>query len=284
MADTHTVRNFSRRFVIVAVLSGLAAMLMVVAIVAVASARPRERAARESTPPSRAAARAASATATSAPTITTRPLTTRPLTTRPLTTRPPVSSATVPARTLAEGASGADVLALQSALLRHGYWLRDAPGTFGEATAHAVVSFEKATGFARDGIVDAAEFTKLRTAKRFKPRSVTGRVFEVDLQRQLLLDVDNGRVAWVFDTSTGRIPGTTPSGSFHVYQQVDGWVHGTLGTLYRPKFFAGNVGIHGSPSIPPYPASHGCVRMYNAAMDWIWASGDLTLGTAVWVY
>ena len=69
-----------------------------------------------------------------------------------------------------------------------------------------------------------------------------------------------------------------------MYQQVDGWVHGTLGTLYRPKFFAGNVGIHGSPSIPPYPASHGCVRMFNAAMDWIWASGDLPMGTEVWVY
>ena len=176
------------------------------------------------------------------------------------------------------------MLTLQARLLRLGYWLRDAPGTFGAATAHAVVAFEKATGFARDGIVDAAEFRKLRAANRNKSRSTAGHVFEVDLQRQLLLDVDNGRVAWVFDTSTGRIPGTTPSGNFHVYQQVDGWVHGTLGTLYRPKFFAGDVGIHGSPSIPPYPASHGCVRLFNAAMDWIWSSGDLPIGTAVWVY
>jgi hypothetical protein len=32
------------------------------------------------------------------------------------------------------------------------------------------------------------------------------------------------------------------------------------------------------------PASHGCVRLTNGATDWFWASGDLALGTAVWVY
>jgi hypothetical protein len=190
----------------------------------------------------------------------------------------------VPARTLAEGATGPDVFALQAALVRNGYWLRDEPGTFGTATEHAVVAFEKAIGFARDGIVDAAEAQRLRRAKRVTPRSTTGRVFEIDLQRQLLLDVDNGRVTWVFDTSTGALPGSTPAGNFRVYEEVDGWVHGDLGTLYRPKFFTGNVGIHGSPYIPPYPASHGCARLPNETMDWIWASGDLEMGTEVWVY
>ena len=251
-----------------AVVSALAATVMIVVIVAAASARRGARSAHESTPTSSTAIPAIASTAptTLAPTTTSRPRT------------------TLPARTLAEGASGADVLALQSAshsprLLapRRAGNLRSGDGTRGGRV-------REGNRLRRDGIVDAAEGNKLRSARRFKPRSTTGRVFEVDLQRQLLLDVDNGRVTWAFDTSTGRIPGTTPSGHFPVYQQVDGWVHGTLGTLYRPKFFAGNVGIHGSPSIPPYPASHGCVRMFNAAMDWIWASGDLPMGTEVWVY
>jgi len=49
---------------------------------------------------------------------------------------------------------------------------------------------------------------------------------EVDLTRQVLLLAVDGRVQWVFDTSTGRVPGTT-------------------------------VAIHGYPSVPPYPASRG---------------------------
>ncbi len=264
------VRNFSRRFLVVAAVGALAS-LMVVVIVAAASARPRAGGTRAATPRTTTTVRAKPSTTTTKPAPTT-PIRPRKTATIPLT------------RVLNEGATGADVFLLQARLLQLGYWLRDAPGTFGPATAHAVVAFEKATGFARDGIVDAAEFRKLQAAKRFPPRGTEVHGFEVDLQRQVLLDVDNGRTTWVFDTSTGRIPGTTPSGNFHMYQQVDGWVHGTLGTLYRPKFFAGNVGIHGSPSIPPYPASHGCVRMFNAAMDWIWASGDLSIGTAVWVY
>ena len=34
----------------------------------------------------------------------------------------------------------------------------------------------------------------------------------------------------------------------------------------------------------PYPASHGCVRMSNPAINFIWAANILPFGTAVWVY
>jgi hypothetical protein len=43
--------------------------------------------------------------------------------------------------------------------------------------------------------------------------------------------------------------------------------------------------VHGYPDVPPpYPASHGCVRVTNAAMDWLWSSGNLLVGQPVWVY
>jgi cell wall hydrolase len=107
---------------------------------------------------------------------------------------------------------------------------------------------------------------------------------EVDLTRQVLLLAADGRVQWVFDTSTGRVPGTTPTGHFTVLRQVDGYDPGSLGVLYRPKYFNGGVAIHGYPSVPPYPASHGCVRVTDAAIDWLWTNNALPLGQPVWVY
>ena len=60
---------------------------------------------------------------------------------------------------------------------------------------------------------------------------------------------------------------------------------GPYGPLYRPKYFAGDgVAIHGYSSVPATPASHGCVRVTNAAIDMLWSSGILPIGTAVWVY
>ena len=51
-----------------------------------------------------------------------------------------------------------------------------------------------------------------------------------------------------------------------------------------PKFVVGGVAVHGSPSVPNYPASHGCVRVSVPAMDWIWDSGIMPMRTPVWVH
>ena len=185
---------------------------------------------------------------------------------------------------LSPGATGADVRALQARLRDLGYWLGVVNGTYGPETAHAVVAFQKAHGLERDGVVGPVTRGQLATATRLRPRSASGHVIEIDLARQLLLDVDNGRVTWVFDTSTGATAGTTPIGHWHVFREVDGYDPSPLGILYRPKYFHEGVAIHGYPNVPPYPASHGCVRLTNAAMDWLWASESLPIGTRVWVY
>ncbi|HVA73292.1 MAG TPA: L,D-transpeptidase [Acidimicrobiales bacterium] len=57
-----------------------------------------------------------------------------------------------------------------------------------------------------------------------------------------------------------------------------------LGELWRPKFFNSGFAIHGDSYVPPVPVSHGCVRVGNEAIDWIWAQNLAPLGTAVWVY
>jgi len=96
--------------------------------------------------------------------------------------------------------------------------------------------------------------------------------------------VADGRVLWVLDTSTGTVPGPTPRGHYTVYRQVDGYRVAPLGVLYRPKYFVGGVAVHGFARVPPYPASHGCVRVTNAAMDMLWTQGLMPIGSTVWVY
>ena len=42
---------------------------------------------------------------------------------------------------------------------------------------------------------------------------------------------------------------------------MTGWDPSPLGLLYDPMYFVAGYAIHGNPSVPPYPASHGCVRV-----------------------
>jgi lipoprotein-anchoring transpeptidase ErfK/SrfK len=129
-----------------------------------------------------------------------------------------------------------------------------------------------------------------------------GTLAEVDKSRQLLFLVQDGITTYVMNTSTGddrayeepdgntpgvMIKGTsvTPVGSFKIdRERPDGWWIGDLGQIYRPKYFVGGVAIHGSMSVPAYPASHGCARVTVKAMDFIWENDILPLGTEVLVY
>jgi lipoprotein-anchoring transpeptidase ErfK/SrfK len=137
---------------------------------------------------------------------------------------------------------------------------------------------------------------------RPQAQATAGTLAEVDKTRQLLFLVEDGITKHVINTSTGddrpyvepdmNTPGVlirgtaiTPVGKFKMNRErPDGWWVGDLGQIYRPKYFIGGVAIHGSQTVPAYPASHGCVRVTTAAMDMIWDSGLLPLGADVVVY
>jgi cell wall hydrolase len=211
-----------------------------------------------------------------------------PPTAEPPTSPPTDSPApTTPSPTMLRlGDRGPDVRELQERLAELGFWLGGDPdGVFGALTQHAVTAFQKVSGIDRDGIAGPQTRQELRSASRPTAHSdEDGRVIEVDLERQVLLVVVDGRVEHVLDASTGEVPGTTPTGRYEVFRQVDGDDPGPLGTLYRPKYFNGGVAVHGYSNVPPYPASHGCVRVVNQAMDWLWSSGNIPIGQSVWVY
>ncbi|HUR78386.1 MAG TPA: L,D-transpeptidase family protein [Acidimicrobiales bacterium] len=196
---------------------------------------------------------------------------------------------------LTPGAVGPGVAGLQQRLLDMGFWLPAVDGRFGSTTTQAVYAFQKANGLPRDGKIGAEDRPALDRGARPSAVSTSGDLVEVDKARQLLFVVRGGRVEWAFNTSTGSggtytsggrtYRSVTPEGRFTFSRQIDGYRESHLGTLYRPKYFtdAGHA-IHGSPSIPPYPASHGCVRLSNPAIDFIWAAGLAPLGSQIWVH
>ena len=63
-----------------------------------------------------------------------------------------------------------------------------------------------------------------------------------------------------------------------------GWQDGELGEMYRPMYYSGNYAIHGSDSIPPWPASHGCARVSTAAMNLLYSQNNVPVGRQVVVY
>jgi peptidoglycan hydrolase-like protein with peptidoglycan-binding domain len=235
-------------------------------------------------------------TAEPGPTTTVATTTTVP----PTTSTPPTTTTTAPPPAaedgkLEVGEAGPEVAALQVRLEELGYWLGASDGRYGQLTRQAVMAFQKAEGLGRDGVAGPATQAALAQAGRVVPREPSGSHVEVDLARQILIVVQDGSTRWVLNTSTGSgesyaNPGggtgvaTTPTGSFTVQREIDGLREAPLGTLYRPKYFHGGIAIHGSGSIPAQPASHGCVRLTNAAMDLLWASGILPLGAPVLVY
>lgn len=195
------------------------------------------------------------------------------------------SSASVAAALwLGPGAQGANVEALENRLSELGYWVNHLDGVYDQDTRHAVVAFQKLHGLPRTGVVDGATQAALDGAGRPAARTGAAHGVEVDLTHQVLLVVDGGTVTAVFDTSTGKRKGTTPVGAFTVSRQIDGYRRSKLGLLYRPKYFHNGVAVHGYTSVPATPASHGCVRVTNAAMDHIWADDLIPVGTPVVVY
>ncbi len=192
---------------------------------------------------------------------------------------------------LRPGSKGKAVLAAQKRLAALGYWLGKPDGIYGPATMHAVTALQKVAGLARDGVLGPRTARALAAGTRPKATSTRGDVVEIDLAHQVLLVVRGGKVRFVLDASTGsgkyytvngvRKRAVTPKGRYRVFRGVDGWDPGPLGSLYRPRYFNGGIAVHGYPSVPSYPASHGCVRVTLGAMDLLWSSKLLPIGRRV---
>lgn len=173
-----------------------------------------------------------------------------------------------------------------------GYWTGTIDGRMDPATRSALIAFQKWQGRPLTGQLTADELDAIRISEAPGARELGYAHVEVDLDRQVLLLVgDNDGVRVLPISSGGGEPfvddgqtsiAYTPRGRFLVYDKEIGWGHGPLGSVYYANFISGGVAIHGSPSVPVQPASHGCIRIPVFAAREV--SKLLTVGTIVLVY
>jgi peptidoglycan hydrolase-like protein with peptidoglycan-binding domain len=246
-------------------------------------------------PPSTTAA-PSTAAPTTAPTTaaptTAAPTTAAPTTAAPPVTEPPTTTKPKPAK-LSSGSEGPAVEALQRRLAELGYQVHEVDGQFGSETHHAVVAFQKVNRLGRDGVVGPVTRRALERPRFPQPRSrKAGFHVEADLTLQVVYLVKDGKIQEILDASSGSgqnytVDGdvrvaVTPLGDFQIQRKIDAWRKSDLGLLYRPAYFTGGYALHGSYSVPAFPASHGCIRITIAAMDRLF--NRLPVGTPMLVY
>lgn len=185
------------------------------------------------------------------------------------------------------------IVEAQQRLTALGYWIGEADGKWGEASRHGLVAFQKVEGRPRTGKLTPGELAALNAAGRPSPLERGAAHVEVDLTRQVLFIVDaGGTVTRILPVSSGNgklftvddytQPAVTPVGRFRVYRKLDGWRKSKLGLLYFPCYIVGGIAIHGNPSVPVQPASHGCIRIPMFASE---EFSDMSpIGTQVIVY
>jgi len=201
--------------------------------------------------------------------------------------------ATITAKTKQRPLSRAELKQAESRLSEMGYRPGRVDGVIDNDTRRALALFQKWEGRTITGQLNRKEFDVLMSATAPEARDTGYRHVEVDLDRQMLLMTDeDGAVTRILPVSTGsnkhynekgiRGLAYTPTGRFRIYAKISGWRKSPLGLLYYPNYFSDGLAIHGAPSVPQSPESHGCVRIP------MWSATEmykaLPVGTILLIY
>lgn len=165
-----------------------------------------------------------------------------------------------------------EIFEAEQRLSELGYWAGPVDGKFDSDSRHALIAFQKVERRARTGSLTQLELTALRQAKRPLARHTHYAHVEIDLERQVLFVIsEDGSVLRILPVSTGNGElymdrgqvhrARTPTGTFKVQRKINGWRRSSLGLLYYPSYIFNGIAIHGNPSVPARPASHGCIRV-----------------------
>ena len=178
------------------------------------------------------------------------------------------------------GARGTPVLLMQRRLQALGFAV-PVTGYFDDGTARAVTTFRKTNGMGTSGYASSDVFDMLfhrRGAFKLRyPRA--GRHVEFDWSRQVLVLADKGRAWRTYHASSGKPATPTVFGTFRFYRKDLG-VNGV--GMVDSSYFIGGYAIHGYPSVPLYPASHGCIRVPIPNARDIY--NNISLGERIFVY
>ena len=174
------------------------------------------------------------------------------------------------------GARGPVVRLLQRQLARLGYVVGRL-GFYDARTARAVLAFRKVTGMRRTAIASSDVFKRLaRGGGVFRVRFPGhGKHVEADLSRQVIVLIRNGKAERIYPVSSGKPSTPTIQGHFRVYLKAPGT---NAKGMFMSSYFIRGYAIHGYPSVPVFPASHGCIRVANAEavsiFNWL-SRGDI---------
>lgn len=259
-----------RRKIAIACIAGAVAIGTAVGI-GVAAAKSDNPVASATEP--RVASSSSSSTTSTAPTTTT--------TTIPPLMQPAAATLPVLSGTLGPGSDHDVVRAYQQRLADLHFDPGAIDGSYGDGTRYAVQTLQKLYGLPRTGRIGAPEamaLTAFQYPAPLQPNGEPNRT-EIDVTKQVLTLYADYQVKLVTTTSTGsgehycynspRVNptrhicevATTPSGRFTYTRVVLGWDKSPLGQLYQPYYFNGGIAVHGYPSVPTEPASHGCTRI-----------------------
>jgi L,D-transpeptidase catalytic domain len=156
------------------------------------------------------------------------------------------------------GAPRALVGAFQAGLDRMHYAVSRSRSWDG-ATQRAVMAYRKVNGMARTFSASEDIVRRVLAGKgAYKVRHPNaGHHAEADLSRQVLALVDGSTLVRVYHISSGKPSTPTVIGTFHVYSKTPGT---NAKGMVDSSYFIGGYAIHGYASVPPFAASHGCIR------------------------
>jgi peptidoglycan hydrolase-like protein with peptidoglycan-binding domain len=211
----------------------------------------------------------------------------------------PINSSAVPItgklkeRPAKRSVTRAEVKEAERRLAEMGYGTGRIDGVLDGDTRSALVVFQKWESRKVTGRLTKEDFDAIMKAAAPQPKDSGYKHVEVDLDRQVLLLIDDdGGVRKILPVSSGSNKryreksesglAYTPRGRFRIEAKISGWRKSPLGLLYYPSYFSGGIAIHGNPSVPHSPQSHGCVRIpMSAAIE---VSRQLPVGTIVLIY
>jgi len=174
---------------------------------------------------------------------------------------------------------GEQTLLFNRLLRENGYHMGSVTDRVDESTALGILALRKVLGMPwTDSYEPELYKALLRGGARFEPQyTEEGRHVEVDLERQVMALVEDGKATDVFHISSGA--GGNPTGEFSFYLKGPGY---NAKGMYYSVYYDANYATHGYSSVPTYPASHGCIR--NPIPYSIYIYNWISLGDSMYVY
>ena len=166
-------------------------------------------------------------------------------------------------------------------LLRKQAYFNTDGHNYGSHTERAVMAFRKVNGMERNFQATPGIFKALAEGKGgFKINYPgAGKHVEVDISKQVMALADGGEAKHVFHIATGAAATPSDQGAFTFYRKDPGY--NSIGMYYSIYYNRGEA-THGYASVPPYPASHGCIR--NPIPDSVFIYNWIDLGDKMFVY